>query len=404
MDQYDILDELEELVRTEATLVGGLRDPLDISRQLSVQISQVSGTLQNAQYQVQRSEVFEIILFTVCLAIRYRIPLYQIVPHSRSGCARDISNDQDFCKVLRAMARETDEIVRKYEGCIPAPPENDNLTLVACLTHVVEQALSLVDLKGADLPDIVRGLIRERCDRAASLEYLFHPSDAPTLRSFEVIQKKTACPYAKAARLWGGPSWDRDQNIDYNVRKIVIHLERFVYLQRWETLDGFVIGISDDRLVGNVEDLSKTLRLILRKLNELDRFKASLFDREVKSKEWHFEFMGTLMFLIVFSPLYDHESPRETYGEKSTFIMVQPQQSFVDNKALRDRERSENRSVLVETFSQRFANIRKRFAEVGKPYDSPIMAAPFEAPRYLKPLKVGDPEIEWWKDDQGEVS
>jgi hypothetical protein len=113
--------------------------------------------------------------------------------------------------------------------------------------------------------------------------------------------------------------------------------------------------------------LSRTLRSILKSLNLLDRFKPNLFDREVRSSDWNFEFQGARMFLIVFSPLYDHESSRETYGEKATFIMLQPQR-LIWNKVLRDdekieQEKKEKHSVLVEIFSRRFANIRQRFAD-----------------------------------------
>jgi YqcI/YcgG family len=311
--------------------------------------------------------------------------------------------DIDLCQALLAAAREIDETVRAYEGRIPPPPEKDGATLGACLADLVGKVFSAADLKDKTLYNVVSDLLRDRRDRAAASEYSYHPSDAPTLRAFETIQKETACPYAKQARLWGAPPWDEDKSIEENVDGIAVPLKKFVHLQRWEILDGFVIELSDDRLVGDMKCLSRTLRSILKALNLRDSCKPNLFEREVKSSDWNFEFLGARMFLIVFSPLYDRESSRETYGEKSTFVMLQPQKSIWE-KALRDDERNEqekeeDRSVLVKIFSRRFANVRQRFAELGKPYDGPIMSAPFQAPRYIKPLRLGDPEIEWWKDD-----
>jgi len=404
MDGYDAINDLEELIHTETALIRDLRDPLDISRQLSAQVAEICRRPEEPRGRRTDSGIHELFLLALCLASRYRIPLSDIVPAYRTRDAHAAGDPGgDFCNRLLAMARETDDTVRAYEGLVLPPPEKDGVTLGACLAGVVEQAFSAADLKDADRYGIVSDLLREKRERAAASEYLYHPSDAPTLRSFETIKRETACPYAKAARLWGAPPWDRDKSIEDNVSGLALPLRKFVYLQRWEILDGFVIEISDDRLVGDMKSLSRTLRSILKSLNLLDSFKPNLFDREVKSSDWNFEFQGARMFLIVFSPLYDRESSRETYGERSTFIMLQPQRSIWD-KALRDDERieqekREDRPVLVEIFSRRFANIRQRFADIGKPYDGPIQKAPFQAPRYIKPLRLGDPEIEWWKDD-----
>lgn len=398
MDQHNAFNALEELIRSETALIGDLRDPLEISRQLSVKAIEFSKTLKKSRNQSGNSRVYELFLLSACLASKYRIPLSDIIParEARQGVSGPSSND--LSKALLAIARETDDIVRAYEGRILPPPDKDGVTLAACLVDVVEKAFSVVDLKDADLYDVVSDLLREKRDRAISSEYLYHPSDAPTLRSFEVIQRKTVCPYARTARLWGAPPWDRDKSIDRNIREIAIPLSKFVYLQRWETLDGFVIGISDDRLVCDMKNLSATLKTILKLLNSSDKLKPNLFDREVRSSEWNFEFLGTRLFVTVFSPLYGRDSPRETYGENSTFIMFQPFQSFLHNKAIRESEKKETRDVLVKKFLHRFANIRKEFSDAGKPYDCSIMNETFQAPRFIKPLRLGDPEIEWWKD------
>ena len=408
MRGHDVINDLEELIHTETALIGDLREPLDISRQISAQVAKLSKSLEEPGGRGRESAIHELFFLAACLASRYRIPFSDIVPACREKDAHGFSDptdlsDADFCHALLAMARATDDTVRAYERRIVPPPEKDGVTLGACLAELLKKAYSAAELKGADLYDVVSELIRERRERAAASVYSYHPSDASTLRSFETIQKETACPYAKAARLWGAPPWNPDKTIEDNVSGIVNPLEKFVHLQRWEILDGFVIEIPDDHLVGDIKRLSRTLRSILKSLNLLDSFKPNLFDREVKSSDWNFEFQGARMFLIVFSPLYDRESSRETYGEKSTFIMLQPQKSIWD-KALRDDERDEqekeeNRPVLVKIFSRRFSNIRQRFADIGKPYDGPIMRAPYQAPRYIKPLRLGDPEIEWWKDD-----
>jgi len=278
MDGYDAINVLEELIHTETALIGDLRDPLDISRQLTAQVVKISQSLEQPRVQSRDSGVHELFFLAVCLASRYRIPLSDIFPACRARDAHGVGDltdpgDGNFCKALLAMARETDDTVRAYEGRIPLPPEKDGFTLGARLADLVEKALSATDLKDADLYDVVSDLIREKRDCATASTYLYHPSDAPALRSFETIQKETACPYAKQARLWGAPPWDRDKSIDDNVSGIAIPLRQFVHLQRWEILDGFVIEISDDRLVGDIKCLSRTLRSILKSLNLLDSFK-----------------------------------------------------------------------------------------------------------------------------------
>jgi hypothetical protein len=205
MDGLGAMNDLEELIRTGTALIGDLRDPLDISRQLSAEVIKISKCLEQARCQSRESGVYELFLLAACLAIKYRIPLSNIVPACGARDAHGVSDLRggDFCKALLAMARETDDTVRAYEGRILPPPKKDGASLATCLANVVEKAFSAADLKDSDLYDVVSDSIREKRDRAASSEYLYHPSDAPTLRSFETIQRRIACPYAKAARLWG---------------------------------------------------------------------------------------------------------------------------------------------------------------------------------------------------------
>jgi hypothetical protein len=42
--------------------------------------------------------------------------------------------------------------------------------------------------------------------------------------------------------------------------------------------------------------------------------------------------------------------------------------------------------------------IRQDFVRAGKEYDINIVANSSEASKYVKPLNLGDPAVEWWKD------
>jgi hypothetical protein len=200
------------------------------------------------------------------------------------------------------------------------------------------------------------------------------------LRSFATIQERTACPFAKLATLWGAPLWDRQLDVEGNAHSIASALRQFSRLQRWHVLDGFVVEIDDERKVMSFRDLCTTFV----SLNALDEASSNLFLTDVRSVNWRFCFCDVRMFVTISSPLYGPDSPRETDGHRSTFVFFQPEPSFLD------------RNQLFGIFRERFANIRQRFADIGKPNDCEIMSRPYRAPRYVKPLRLGDPEVEWW--------
>jgi hypothetical protein len=215
----------------------------------------------------------------------------------------------------------------------------------------------------------------------------FDPSSAPSLSRFRTIQTQTLCPFARGARLWGAPAWDSSESIGGNAAEIAPVLVRFTSLLKWEVLDGFVVEVSDAALFRDLEGLAATFRTLLRELSAVDPWGSKSMDQEILAEDWQFEFNGARLFVAVFAPIYDGAHTRETYGENSAYILFQPEISF-------DRHLASTGRKHPAAHSQ----IRERFAAGGKPYDSQVITQPFEAPRYLKPLRQSDSSFEWWKD------
>lgn len=103
----------------------------------------------------------------------------------------------------------------------------------------------------------------------------------PTLQRFQTIQNGTFCPFAKAAKLWGGKLPDTTQpqlhktNKQYMEEVATLNagpLAAFVArVNDGDKLDGFCVEIPHSSYV-NVETLGKNVCCILAKLAELDPY------------------------------------------------------------------------------------------------------------------------------------
>ena len=142
-------------------------------------------------------------------------------------------------------------------------------------------------------------------------------------------------------------------------------------------------------LAADLEMLSKTVNHVLRFLAKHDPTGHDCFVADVVAEDWQFSFNGTRFFITTFAPFYGSGHSRFSARQDSAFIYFQPEYSFDHHGVFAgnpDRERLKER-------------VRQAFANGGTEYSVILVKQPIEAYKYVKPLKVGDPPVEWWNAD-----
>jgi hypothetical protein len=202
---------------------------------------------------------------------------------------------------------------------------------------------------------------------------------------FEDLRRSTKCPFAHMARLIGA-SLTGPGNLDRRIIRLVPRLIRMTNEGREKRLDGFILRIPARSLAADLEMLSKTVNHVLRFLAKHDPTGCDCFVADVVAEDWQFSFNGTRFFITTFAPFYGTGHSRFSARQDSAFIYFQPEYSFDHHGVFAgnpDRERLKER-------------VRQAFANGGTEYSVILVKQPIEAYKYVKPLKVGDPPVEWW--------
>jgi hypothetical protein len=205
-------------------------------------------------------------------------------------------------------------------------------------------------------------------------------------REFESLRRSTRCPFARAARLVGCSLAGRG-TLDRRIRRLVPFLLRMTNEGREKRLDGFILQVPSQGFATDLGTFSKTVNRTLRVLATHDPTGGDCFaTRDVVADDWQFSFNGTRFFVTTFAPFYGPWHSRYSGRKDSAFIYFQPEYSFDHHgisAANPDRERLKER-------------VRRAFKEGGVGYSIALVRQPIEAYKYVKPLKVGDPPVEWW--------
>lgn len=214
------------------------------------------------------------------------------------------------------------------------------------------------------------------------------PSNKSVAERFEVLRQSTYCPFAESANITYGSSWDNRLTIEENVLLQLDHFSEFCLEgDEWQ-LDMFVLEVTGRELVGNLNNISRTLNSILISLNSYDSDPNSgLLTEGIEDLDWDFQFLGTEFIVPVFAPFYPEKHPRYSGCQESAFITFQPDHSFTRHNIT---SKNPNRYKISQS-------IRDRFTEGGSPYDIDLIVGTPKAIRYIKPLSIGDEPIEWWK-------
>jgi small GTP-binding protein len=236
-----------------------------------------------------------------------------------------------------------------------------------------------------------------------------------TLEHFSVITKKTECPFAKAAKLWGGASSNTDNNLSGSTESLKDQakrhaqaLEEFVRRSnRGEKLDGFCIELDDPRARdGGPEELGDCVRIMLSALADID---PSLFPRKesattthstnimrvnyIGSRGWRFRFCDADFFVTSFAPCYPPASSRYGFGAERAFLLLQPENSFARHNLPPDTPVTnwDNPQTIRD-------KTRVAFHNAGRGYFVPDTTTYPMAEHIVKPLQDdGVNVVRWWQ-------
>ncbi len=240
----------------------------------------------------------------------------------------------------------------------------------------------LVDLDAAIDSKIARTPARD----AGRFITTYDPSTADTLGEFAVVRRRTRCPYARDARLWGGPAWDEKRSLSRNVDSIFPFFLSFTKAARLESLDGFVVSIRRPKGAETMIGLANWFRHFLDALGSVDPEPSPMRLSTIGEPGWQFAFNGMRLFISVFSTLYARNHPR--WSPKTTFVMFQPEQSF---------ELHQIGSDFPESKAQK-QNIRETFERSAFWYPAEVIDRRIEAAIYLLPRFPEDGDAVWWQE------
>lgn len=209
------------------------------------------------------------------------------------------------------------------------------------------------------------------------------PSTSPSLRRFESVRQHTDCIFARGTKLWGSGTWESGEFAN-NLDQFAMLLRRFVAVADTDRLDGIVLEIAEVEAGSTVASLAATTRAIVDGLAERDP--APIPGPPIDDPNWWLTFAGGTFFVATFAPCYDETSSRYNFGLKNTYLLFQTLGSFLRRHAVGG---GIPESARLKT--------RKAFAASGRPYDLAITLSPLEAHRVVKPGRLGDPPVEWWK-------
>ncbi|MFD8718525.1 amino acid--tRNA ligase-related protein [Streptomyces sp. NPDC059629] len=209
---------------------------------------------------------------------------------------------------------------------------------------------------------------------------------ADSAARFRLVQGRAECSFARHSRLVGGPVQDGPDAFAAG-RSVAAALRAFADRVDADRLDGFVVELADPAHGGTTEAVAMTTRAVLSGILAADGDEESAGLSEADQEHWWFRACGTRWFVLVFAPAYGPESPRHTFGSRSTFVLLQPVAAF-------DRYARPRGTEIAQAVRE---DIRARYAATGRPYDAELAAQNVEALKFVWPHGPGDPPVRWWE-------
>ncbi|MEV7926130.1 hypothetical protein [Kitasatospora sp. NPDC088779] len=203
---------------------------------------------------------------------------------------------------------------------------------------------------------------------------------------FTPIQLRSACLFAARARIEAVPAYPGAEPYEAG-RAAGPLLADFARRIEDEELDGLVLQLTDPGLGATLDALTATIRETVTGLLAATGADPAAELSGAGADGWWLRLAGIRWFLVVFAPCYPGASPRSTRGSTSTFLLLQPVQSF-------DRHATPKGAVIAPAIRER---IRDAHYAAGTPYDSDLAQGTTEAAKFVAVINPGDPPVAWWR-------
>jgi len=207
----------------------------------------------------------------------------------------------------------------------------------------------------------------------------FNPTQNEVLQRFSVIKAKTACYFSQKAKIWGTPTWEPSLSVEENMEKCIPVLARFVEtIKLKKFLDAIVIEAPGAQYGQSIAAVSNLLHRVCNVLSEKDPCGSRFMDiSPADFTAWSLTFGDEAFFVTTFAPCYSSSHPRYAYGATSTFILMQPEISFLVHKIPIDGKPGTPRFI-----------IREAFKELGQPYEHHEPREIPVASWFVRPLEI----------------
>ncbi len=205
---------------------------------------------------------------------------------------------------------------------------------------------------------------------------------------FGLIQQQAACVFAARARIEATKPF-HGANARAAGLAAAATMADFAARGQTEELDGLLIELTQGCHGVSLKALATTTREVLAGLLAAGGDTVANGLRGAGSEHWWLTVCGTRWFVLAFAPCYPATSPRHTFGSRSTFLLLQPVESF-------DRHATPRGAVIAEEVRQM---IRRAYAANGCPYDAELAQQDVEALKFVWPKRKGDAAVRWWQSD-----
>lgn len=375
---------LQQDVEQMILSVGGYWGAPSAVMRVIEELGEFSDALRRHDREAAAEELTDLFVITTCIANQYCAMLWERGEIFAGAAHAPVGVDPlQLIPLFVEMVGELARTINSYDGeKLPKPGERPEPveSLIAKMHSLIWQTSFLLHFD-------LRASLRHKLQKAAGRDRgrfttKFDHSTSGSASTLRTIQAKTKCPFARRAKIWGAKEWDETADFEANVRAAADGFARFARISRLEGLDVFAITLPDS-YGATVDDLASTTARLLNQLAVLDKGQ-SLQPHEVGNSEWQFTFGGEHLFVTTHAACYPSNHSRHHYGCGSTVFAFHPEHSF-------DSPRFNVNGQAIHSLVQAL------FREGGQPYeDSSAMHSELEAAKYVKPIDMDKPIVEWW--------
>lgn len=221
----------------------------------------------------------------------------------------------------------------------------------------------------------------------------YNPRTANSVQHFRPVVMGTNCLFAKSSKLCGSKDWDPKLTLEENVKASLVALTAFLKVALSAHYDGFVFEICGEEYGRTVEEFGETVRRVLLTISDNDPNKANCMRKSyINQRGWCFQYARETIFVTTFAPCFPATHSRYNFGCSSSFVLLQPEYSFAWHDIEPDTPVTQwDKPVTVRD------KIRVEFKKHGRLYEIPETIFYPPALHIVRPLKITDPPIPWWR-------